>query len=305
MSAIRLARGATGRDRDRQVRGWLPRPRRQPARRGGVRAGHARHARLGRGHRGCRAGHDRDPVQRHPCDRGGVPQPPGPDRRDHRRAGRRQRRRPGPPAGLPRGPARADHRQRRAAHLRRGDHRVPHGPGRCAGAVRDHARPDHAGQDHRRRHAHRRLRRPCRPDGPHRARGPRVPGRNAERAPALDGGRRGDARPPDARTCTRGWRRPAPDLEARLRSTAAEADRTVAISRVGSLLTLFFREGTPHNAAEALASDRDAYARFFGAMLDQGILLPPSQFEAWFLSAAHGDAELEATVDAARRAFAA
>jgi glutamate-1-semialdehyde 2,1-aminomutase len=40
-------------------------------------------------------------------------------------------------------------------------------------------------------------------------------------------------------------------------------------------------------------------------MLDQGILLPPSQFEAWFLSAAHGDAELEATVDAARRAFAA
>jgi glutamate-1-semialdehyde 2,1-aminomutase len=95
------------------------------------------------------------------------------------------------------------------------------------------------------------------------------------------------------------------DLEAQLRNTAAEADRTVAISRVGSLLTLFFREGTPHNAAEALASDRDAYARFFGAMLDQGILLPPSQFEAWFLSAAHGDAELEATVDAARRAFAA
>jgi len=93
-------------------------------------------------------------------------------------------------------------------------------------------------------------------------------------------------------------------LEARLRSAAAEAGRTVAISRVGSLLTLFFREGTPHNAGEALASDRDAYARFFGIMLDEGVLLPPSQFEAWFLSAAHGDAELDATVDAARRAFA-
>ena len=93
-------------------------------------------------------------------------------------------------------------------------------------------------------------------------------------------------------------------LEARLRGAAAEAGRTVAISRVGSLLTLFFRDGTPRIAAEALASDRDAYARFFGTMLDEGVLLPPSQFEAWFLSAAHGDAELDATVDAVRRALA-
>jgi glutamate-1-semialdehyde 2,1-aminomutase len=94
-------------------------------------------------------------------------------------------------------------------------------------------------------------------------------------------------------------------LEAGLREAAAEADRQVAISRVGSLLTVFFRDGTPHNSAEALASDRDAYARFFGAMLDEGVLLPPSQFEAWFLSVAHGDAEIGRTLDAARKAFAA
>jgi glutamate-1-semialdehyde 2,1-aminomutase len=56
---------------------------------------------------------------------------------------------------------------------------------------------------------------------------------------------------------------------------------------------------------QALASDRTAHARFFGAMLDQGILLPPSQFEAWFVSMAHGPAEISATIDAARVAFAA
>jgi glutamate-1-semialdehyde 2,1-aminomutase len=62
---------------------------------------------------------------------------------------------------------------------------------------------------------------------------------------------------------------------------------------------------TPVDAAEALTSDREAFARFFGAMLDQGVLLPPSQFEAWFVSMAHGPAEIEATLDAARMAFAA
>jgi glutamate-1-semialdehyde 2,1-aminomutase len=93
-------------------------------------------------------------------------------------------------------------------------------------------------------------------------------------------------------------------LEAGLRAAAAETGRVVAISRVGSLLTVFFRAGVPRNAAEALSSDREAYGRFFGAMLDEGVLLPPSQFEAWFLSAAHGEAEIEAMLAAARRAFA-
>jgi glutamate-1-semialdehyde 2,1-aminomutase len=94
-------------------------------------------------------------------------------------------------------------------------------------------------------------------------------------------------------------------LEAGLRLSAAEAGREVAITRVGSLLTVFFRAGVPRNSGEALASDRDAYARFFGAMLDEGVLLAPSQFEAWFISAAHGEAEVVATLAAARKAFAA
>jgi glutamate-1-semialdehyde 2,1-aminomutase len=86
---------------------------------------------------------------------------------------------------------------------------------------------------------------------------------------------------------------------------AASAGREVAIARAGSLLTVFFRSSAPVDAGEALASDRAAYARFFGAMLDQGILLPPSQFEAWFVSMAHGPTEIEATLDAAGSAFAA
>jgi glutamate-1-semialdehyde 2,1-aminomutase len=53
-----------------------------------------------------------------------------------------------------------------------------------------------------------------------------------------------------------------------------------------------------------MAADRDAYARFFGSMLDQGVLLPPSQFEAWFIGATHGEAEVRETVAAARTAFA-
>ena len=94
-------------------------------------------------------------------------------------------------------------------------------------------------------------------------------------------------------------------LEAGLREAAAEAGREVAIARVGSLLTVFFRAGVPRSWAEAGTSDRDAYARFFGAMLDGGVLLAPSQFEAWFISAAHGEAEVEETLAAARKAFAA
>ena len=94
-------------------------------------------------------------------------------------------------------------------------------------------------------------------------------------------------------------------LEAGLTTAATDAGRDVAIARVGSLLTVFFRSTPPVAAAEALASDRDAYARFFRAMLDKGILLPPSQFEAWFVSLAHSPAEIATTIDAARTAFAA
>jgi glutamate-1-semialdehyde 2,1-aminomutase len=94
-------------------------------------------------------------------------------------------------------------------------------------------------------------------------------------------------------------------LEEGLREAARRSSgRSVAITRVGSLLTLFFLDREPVDAADALRADRDAFARFFGAMLDDGVLLPPSPFEAWFLSLAHGDAELDRLVGAADRALA-
>jgi glutamate-1-semialdehyde 2,1-aminomutase len=68
------------------------------------------------------------------------------------------------------------------------------------------------------------------------------------------------------------------------------------VTRVGSLLTLFFRDRAPTNFSEARACDTGAFARFFNSMRDAGVMLPPSQFEAWFLSASHDDAVIEATL---------
>ncbi len=80
-------------------------------------------------------------------------------------------------------------------------------------------------------------------------------------------------------------------LETGLAEAAASAGVPVRLARVGSLLTVFF-------------GDDARFGRFFHAMLNAGVMLPPSQQEAWFVSAAHGPAELDATLDAARRAFA-
>jgi glutamate-1-semialdehyde 2,1-aminomutase len=72
-------------------------------------------------------------------------------------------------------------------------------------------------------------------------------------------------------------------------------------ARIGSLLTLFFRDSAPTNFHEAKECDTNAFAEFFQHMRGAGILLPPSQFEAWFVSAAHDDAVIDATIDAAAR----
>ena len=92
-------------------------------------------------------------------------------------------------------------------------------------------------------------------------------------------------------------------LESGLRAAIADADMPVSLARAGSLLTLFFRASAPDNGAEALESDRAAFRRFFGRMLEHGVLLPPSPFEAWFLSVAHGPAEVAAVVEAAHEAL--
>lgn len=97
-------------------------------------------------------------------------------------------------------------------------------------------------------------------------------------------------------------------LEDGLRDAAASMDVPVTIQRVGSMITPFFvRENARpvRNYADALACDTAAYARFFKVMLDGGVMLPPSQFEAWFVSAAHTEADINATVDLAKEAFRA
>ena len=99
-------------------------------------------------------------------------------------------------------------------------------------------------------------------------------------------------------------------LEVGLRAVAAESGDedsgdVVAIARVASLLTVFFRAGTPQDYRAARASDTQAFARFHQAMRSAGILLPPSQFEAWFISAAHDEVTIARTIEAARGAFRA
>jgi glutamate-1-semialdehyde 2,1-aminomutase len=85
---------------------------------------------------------------------------------------------------------------------------------------------------------------------------------------------------------------------------AREAGVTVETNRVGSMVTWFFTDARVTDFATAAGSDTDAFGRFHRAMLDQGVWLPPSQFEAAFLSAAHTRKDIDFTVEAARKAFA-
>ena len=87
---------------------------------------------------------------------------------------------------------------------------------------------------------------------------------------------------------------------------AAAADAGVAgqPTLVGTMFGFFFTEHPIGSWADAKEhADTARFASFHRAMLDRGVYLPPSQFEAWFLSSAHGDAEIDATVAAAREAF--
>jgi glutamate-1-semialdehyde 2,1-aminomutase len=94
-------------------------------------------------------------------------------------------------------------------------------------------------------------------------------------------------------------------LEAGLRRAAKDAGATVTVNRVGSMITVFFCAGPVTDYASAKASDTGRFARFFHAMLERGVYLPPAQFEAAFVSLAHGEAEIDTTVAAAREAFRA
>ena len=86
-------------------------------------------------------------------------------------------------------------------------------------------------------------------------------------------------------------------VSARLEQGLRRPGRSVA--RVASLITPFFLDQTPANFRQARESESSAYARFFHHMRESGVLVPPSQFEAWFVSAAHDEEVIEATIKAA------
>ena len=89
----------------------------------------------------------------------------------------------------------------------------------------------------------------------------------------------------------------------RVAAEAANAGFPLTLNRVGAMWTWFFTPDPVANYDDAAKSDMAAFGRFHRAMLEQGVWLPPSQFEAMFLGFAHGDPEIDATVEAARSAF--
>jgi glutamate-1-semialdehyde 2,1-aminomutase len=90
-------------------------------------------------------------------------------------------------------------------------------------------------------------------------------------------------------------------LEAGLRDAARAADIPVTFNRCGSMFCGYFTDQPVHNLADAMHSDRARFAKFFHGLLDAGVYLAPSQFEAGFISVAHSAADIEHTVQAAAR----
>jgi glutamate-1-semialdehyde 2,1-aminomutase len=84
---------------------------------------------------------------------------------------------------------------------------------------------------------------------------------------------------------------------------AKKAGVVLTTNRVGAMWTWFFTAGLVRNYDEAAKSDTEKFGRFHRTMLDSGVWLPPSQFEAMFLSTAHGEAEIQATISSAREAL--
>jgi glutamate-1-semialdehyde 2,1-aminomutase len=93
------------------------------------------------------------------------------------------------------------------------------------------------------------------------------------------------------------------DLERRAAELCAAVPAGVTVNRVGAMFTFFFTGDPVTDWESAKRSDTARFGRFFRAMLDRGIYLAPSQFEAAFLSAAHTDDDIRRTIEAARQAF--
>jgi glutamate-1-semialdehyde 2,1-aminomutase len=97
----------------------------------------------------------------------------------------------------------------------------------------------------------------------------------------------------------------ADKLAAGLAAQAARAGVPLTVNRVGSMFTPFFTAGPVRDYASAKKADSAFFGRFFRSLLARGVYPPPSQFEAWFVSASHSEADIAATIGAAGEAFAA
>jgi glutamate-1-semialdehyde 2,1-aminomutase len=97
-----------------------------------------------------------------------------------------------------------------------------------------------------------------------------------------------------------GLARKAQRLAAGLREALHESRVPGQVNAAGSLLTLFFAADAVTNYADAKKSDTARFAAFFQEMLSRGVFLPPSQFDALFVSAAHTDEDIDSTLSAAR-----
>lgn len=93
------------------------------------------------------------------------------------------------------------------------------------------------------------------------------------------------------------------DLEAGLAQAAAQAGVPVTINRVGSLLSCFFTDRPVRNFDDVRVTDIGAFKKFFAAMLDRGVYLAPSAYEAMFVSLAHTKQDIERTIEAACESF--
>ena len=297
MSAVRLARAATGRDRDPEVRGLLPRPRRRAARRRGLRRRHARHpVHAGRARRRRRR-HDRLPVQRRRRGGGGLhPLRRGPGVRARRAGGREHGRRPAR-ARLPRGTALALRRLRLAARLRRGDHGLSRRAWRRAGAVR--RTPDLTV-----------LGKIVGGGLPLAAFGGRAelmeqlaPAGDVYQAGTLSGNPLATAA---GLSVLRRLRERGRLRRARAPGGAAGGRAGAVRPRPARRLDADALHGVRPctNCNDAPACDAERYGALFRSLLADGVYVAPSQYEAMFVSLAHGEEEIDRTIEAAGRFFA-
>lgn len=95
----------------------------------------------------------------------------------------------------------------------------------------------------------------------------------------------------------------AKKLATGLRASVKRLNLDYTVNQVGSLVTLFFAKGPIQSYDDVMRSDIEAFNRYFTSLFKQGILIPPTQFEAMFLSMAHTDADIELTLEACDKAL--